>query len=101
MQKIQNIMNDAIHKDLIEKTNRSIDDILDILGIELIGVVPDDEDIIITTNRGEPAVSIEKSRAGQAYRNIVKRIGGEDIPIMDLEAGTGFMGALKRLFSKK
>lgn len=91
-----------VRVDMVKKGDMmNIDDILDILGIELIGVVPDDEDIIITTNRGEPAVSIEKSRAGQAYRNIVKRIGGEDIPIMDLEAGTGFMGALKRLFSKK
>ena len=52
----------------------SIEDIIDILAIDLIGVVPDDENIIISTNRGEPAVTEDKSLAGQAYRNVAKRI---------------------------
>lgn len=54
----------------------SIEDIIDILAIDLIGVVPDDENIIISTNRGEPAVAEKKSLAGQAYRNVAKRIIG-------------------------
>jgi len=81
----------------------NIDDMIDILAIELIGVVPDDEHIIVSTNRGEPAVSNNESVAGQAYRNIVKRILGEDIPFMNLESDQGFMTKLAKMFgfSKK
>lgn len=79
----------------------SIDDIIDILAIDLVGVVPEDELIVITTNRGEPAVLDTDSKAGQAYRNIAKRITGEDIPLMDLEAETGFMSKLKKLIGFK
>jgi len=75
----------------------TIDDILDILAIDLLGVVPDDENIIISTNRGEPAVASDKSKAGQAYRNITNRILGEKVAIMDMEA-PGFMDKLKRIF---
>jgi len=52
----------------------SIDDIIDILAIDLIGVVPDDEKIIVSTNKGEPAVTDNKSAAGAAYRAITRRI---------------------------
>lgn len=76
----------------------SIDDIIDILAIDLIGVVPDDEKIVISTNRGEPAVNDVKSLAGQAYRNITRRLIGEDIPIIDLENEDGIMFKIKKLF---
>jgi len=79
----------------------SIDDIIDILAIDLIGVVPDDEKVVISTNRGEPAVNDEKSLAGQAYRNITKRIQGEDIPIMNLENEDGFLSRFKKLLGFK
>ncbi|NLJ85481.1 MAG: septum site-determining protein MinD [Firmicutes bacterium] len=62
-----------------------IDDIIDILAIELLGVVPDDEDIIVSTNRGEPVVLDRRSRAGQAYNNIVRRLEGIDVPFLSLE----------------
>lgn len=79
----------------------NVDDIIDILAISLIGVVPDDQDIIISTNRGEPVVASEHgARSGQAYRNIAKRITGEDVPIMDMEETRGFFGKLKGLFSR-
>lgn len=58
----------------------SIGDIDDILAIEILGVVPDDQDIIVSTNRGEPVVTNPKSRAGQAYRNIARRLLGEEVP---------------------
>jgi septum site-determining protein MinD len=88
--------------DMVKKGDMmNVDDILDILAIGLIGVVPDDEDIITSTNRGEPAVTSDKSQAGQAYRNIAKRITGEEVPIMDLEAEKGFVSAIKKLFGKK
>lgn len=79
----------------------SIDDIIDILAINLIGVVPDDEKIIVSTNRGEPAVTDNKSLAGEAYRNITRRIMGEDIPILNLENDEGLMFKIRKLFGLK
>ena len=78
----------------------NVDDIIDILAISLLGIVPDDENIIISTNRGEPAVADEKSKAGQAYRNITARIMGEKVPIMELDA-PGFMAKVKKYFGVK
>ncbi|ABP67456.1 septum site-determining protein MinD [Caldicellulosiruptor saccharolyticus DSM 8903] len=75
-----------------------IDDILEILSISLLGIIPDDEKIIISTNKGEPIVTDEKSKAGQEYRNIARRILGEDIPIVSNEENLGFFGRIKKLF---
>ena len=79
----------------------SIDDIIDILAIGLIGVVPDDEKIVVSTNRGEPAINDQKSLAGQAYRNIVRRIKGEEVPFMTLGEDQGFVFKLKKLLGLK
>lgn len=88
-----------VRADMVKRGDMmTIDDIIDILAIDLIGVVPDDEKIIISTNRGEPAVTDEKSVAGQAYRNVTKRIIGEDVPIIDLDSEDGFMFKIKKLF---
>lgn len=76
----------------------TIDDIVDILAIDIIGVVPDDEKIVISTNKGEPAVTDSKSLAGEAYRNITRRIMGEDVPLLSLENDEGFVLKLKKLF---
>ncbi len=78
----------------------NIDDILDILAISLLGVVPDDENIIISTNKGDPAVADDHSKAGQAYRNIVARTMGHKVPIMEMDE-PGFIDRLKRLFGVK
>lgn len=67
-----------------------MEDINDILAIDCIGQVPDDEMVVTSTNRGEPVVSNKKSLAGQAYRNIVGRICGEQIPFLDLRKKTFF-----------
>ncbi len=76
----------------------NIDDTIDILGIDLLGVVPDDENIVVSTNKGEPAVANDNSLAGKAYRNIAKRIEGQEIPIMDFESDNSLIDKLKRLF---
>ena len=60
-------------------------DVLDVLAIELLGIVPEDETIIVSANRGIPVVMENKSRAAQAFCNIAARLLGEDIPIMALE----------------
>lgn len=91
-----------VRVDLVKRGDMmNIDDIIDILAIDLIGVVPDDEKIIITTNRGEPVVIDNKSLAGQAYKNITRRLLGEDVPIMDLDEGNRFMVKLKKIFGLK
>ncbi|MFV0502910.1 MAG: septum site-determining protein MinD [Lachnospirales bacterium] len=76
----------------------SIEDVSDILSIDILGVVPDDESIVISTNKGEPSVYDERSRAGQAYRNISKRIIGETVDFLNLDEGNGFLEKIKRIF---
>ena len=78
----------------------SIDDVTEILAIEILGVVPDDESIVVATNKGEPAVTDEESFAGQAYRNIVKRIQGEDVPIMRFERDAGLFNKIFKKFRR-
>ena len=77
----------------------SVDDVMDILSVPVIGTVPDDEDIVISTNQGEPLVGMN-GYAGQAYLNICKRILGESVPFIQLDASPGFWsrisGFLKR-----
>ncbi len=76
----------------------TIEDVQEILAIDVLGVVPDDENIVISTNKGEPTVADANSRAGQAYRNITKRILGEEVPLMDLETDKGLLSSLKKMF---
>ncbi|WP_432408917.1 septum site-determining protein MinD [Wukongibacter sp. M2B1] len=76
----------------------NIEDMTDILAIDLLGIVPDDEYIVISTNKGEPAAKDEKSLAGQAFRNIARRITGEEVPFLDLDTQEGFMVRLAKLF---
>lgn len=79
----------------------SIDDIIDILAIDLLGVIPEDEMIVITTNRGEAVVLDQSSRSGQAYRNIVRRIIGEDVPMINLDEEDGFFKKLRKIIGLK
>ncbi len=58
-----------------------VEDILDLLSIDLIGVVPEDENIITQTNKGEPAVANKKAASGKAYIEIARRILGENVEI--------------------
>ncbi len=65
----------------------SIDDVLEILSVDLLGVVPEDEEIIISTNKGEPIAGTDNAKAGLAFRNIARRLRGEEVPIMDFTSG--------------
>ena len=76
----------------------SVDDVLDILAIDLLGVVPDDDAIVISSNKGEPTVFDAKSRPGLAYRNIARRLTGEEVPLMNLDEKQSFFTKLKSLF---
>ncbi len=96
-----NLIINRLRFDMVKRGDMmSIEDVTEILAIDMIGVVPDDESIVITTNKGEPAVTDEASKAGQAYRNITKRILGEDVPLMNLEAEESFMDRLRKLFRR-
>lgn len=74
-----------------------VEDVIEHLAIDLLGIVPDDESIIISTNKGEPAVLNSASRAGEAYRNIAHRIAGDEVPLMNLDSRGGFMDRVRRL----
>ncbi len=89
---------------MVEKLDMlSIEDVLDILAIPLLGVVQEDEQVIIAANLGEPlALGKPKSPAAFAYGNIARRIQGEDIPIPDINAKHGgFVGRLGEFLSTK
>lgn len=64
----------------------SVEDVYDLLRIELIGIVPEDENVILASNKGMPLAMETKTRAGQAFRNISRRLNGEEVPFMDLES---------------
>ncbi len=87
-----------IRMDMVKRGDMmSIDDVIDILAIHLIGAIPDDERIVIATNQGEPLAG-DSSLAGTAYMNICKRILGENIPLMNLEANSGLFSKIAKLF---
>ena len=75
----------------------SPDDVLELLAIELIGIVPEDENVTLSINRGLPIVLDGKSRAGLAFRNIAARLRGEQVPFLDLNDQGGLLGRLARL----
>lgn len=89
-----------IRVDMVKKGDMmSVDDVTEILSIPLIGAIPDDEKVVIGTNQGEPVIGMD-SRAGHAYDNICRRITGEEVPIKDLDSGSGLLSALAHIFGK-
>src|SRR5580698_5039420 len=58
----------------------SVEDVCDVLSVELLGIIPDDEEIIDTTNRGEPVVLGDGNRLGVIYQKIARRLEGELVP---------------------
>ena len=88
-----------IRPDMVKRGDMmALDDVTDILAIDVLGVVPDDESIVISSNRGEPCVLDEKSLAGQAFRNISRRLTGESVPLMNLQVETNIWDKIKKLF---
>jgi septum site-determining protein MinD len=76
-------------------------DVLDILAVRLLGIVPEDDEVVVAGNRGAPVVLNEKSRSGQAFDRIVRRILGEEVPIPELNGHGGFMHRLGKLFFRR
>src|SRR5574344_312077 len=77
----------------------SVDDVVDILSCSLIGIIPEDTGVITSTNKGEPIVNDEKSLAGQAYRNVARRIMGNEVPFLNLDEPKGFVAKAKKFFA--
>jgi septum site-determining protein MinD len=75
----------------------SPDDVIELLAVELIGIVPEDEKVILSTNRGTPIVLDGKSQAGQAFRNIATRLAGQTVPFLNLEDSNGFFGRISSI----
>lgn len=93
MKKTELIVN-RLRMDMVKRGDMmSSEDVVEILAINLIGVVPDDENIVISTNQGEPLVGSDSS-AGRAYMNICRRITGEEVPYLDLNSKQGFFSKL-------
>ena len=97
MKKIELIVN-RIRTDMVRRGEMmSMDDVIEVLAIDFIGAVPDDENIVISTNQGEPLVG-SSSLAGQAYLNIARRITGEKVPILELDHSGSLWGKLRQVF---
>lgn len=77
----------------------SAPDVVGLLAIPLIGIVPEDEAVLVSTNHGQPVVLNEKSKAGQAFLNIGKRLMGEDVPWMELDDKSGILNRLGKILS--
>ncbi|MFR3190202.1 MAG: septum site-determining protein MinD [Roseburia sp.] len=100
IKKVDLVVN-RLRSDLVRRGEMmTVEDVIDILGLPLLGAVPDDEQIVvIATNQGEPLVGSD-SLAGQAYLNICKRIMGEEVPLLDLESKNGVWSKFVSLFKK-
>ena len=77
----------------------SVEDVTEILPIHLLGAIPDDEQVVIATNQGEPVVG-DDSPSGRAYMNICRRLCGEEVPLMDMNTKGGLFSRLSHLFKK-
>lgn len=98
LQNHEDLIVNRIRMDMVNRGEMmSIDDVNDILQLNVIGAVPDDENIVVATNKGQPLVG-DDSLAGQAYMNICRRITGEEIPFLDLNGKGGFFKKLSSLF---
>lgn len=75
----------------------STEDVVEVLALSLLGIVPEDKHIIVSTNRGTPVALDGRTAAGQAFRNIAGRLLGQDIPLMPLRSSSGVLDRLSRL----
>jgi septum site-determining protein MinD len=90
-----------IRPDMVKRGEMiQVEEIIEALEVELLGIIPDDQAVIISTNKGEAVIREEGSKAAKAYDNIVRRIIGEDVPLLDLEEKNSFAAKLFSIFRK-
>ena len=96
MKRIDLIVN-RLRVDMVKRGEMmSVDDVQEILAVPLLGILPDDEQVVIATNQGE-AIAGSGSKAGEAFTNISHRILGESVPYLDLDSKKGFF---RRVFGR-
>lgn len=89
-----------IRADMVKRGDMmSLDDVMDILAVDIIGAVPDDEDIVISTNQGEPLVGMG-TPAGQAYMDVCRRITGENVPLYNPAVREGLFFRLSHFLKR-
>ncbi len=92
---LKHVIINRLRPELVESGSMlSVDDVLNILALPLIGVIPDDEKIITSTNEGEPIYYDKNSQAAEAYRRIARRVLGEEVEFLELKVKKGFFGRL-------
>ena len=97
IKKIDLIIN-RIRMEMVKRGDMmSVEDVTEILGIPLIGAIPDDEQIVISTNQGEPVIDTD-ALSGKAYINICKRLMNEEVTFLNLNKRMGFFGKLSKAF---
>lgn len=79
----------------------SVEDVLELLAITLIGIVPDDETIVTSTNRGEAAVYDHQSPAGRAFLDVARRLRGEEVPFPVLQDQQGMLERFFGIFGRR
>ncbi|MBQ8301266.1 MAG: septum site-determining protein MinD, partial [Clostridia bacterium] len=90
-----------VRADMIDKgIMMNMDDCVDMLQVPVIGIIPDDEELIMSSLKGEIAVSNENSKAGKAYSNIAARLTGIQVPILNFEEKDSFFKKLKKIFGR-
>ena len=90
-----------IRPDMVKAGNMlSIEDLVEHLCIDLIGVVPEDRNVVISTNKGEPIILNDASVAGQAFHNIARRITGEEVAIIDFDKDPSLWEKIRTIFSR-
>ena len=95
------VLNRVNSKMVRRRDMMSTEDILSLLSVELLGMVPEDQGVMVSTNRGVPIVHNSKSLAGRAFCNIAARLDGETVPSVNLDGHRGFFGLLRRVLAKR
>ena len=95
---IQLVLNRVRPKMMANQEMLGVSDVTDILALPLLGLVLEDEQVIVSTNQGEPLVLKGTGPAAQAYMDTARRLRGEEVPFRALEDAQGLLGVLKRLF---
>lgn len=99
--KQNDLLINRIRMDMVKRGDMmSIDDVTEILAIPLLGAIPDDEQVVIGTNQGEPVIGLH-SKAGKAYTNICRRVTGEAVPFLNLEGEHGIFSKISGIFRKE
>jgi len=100
---VQLVLNRVRPKMMANQEMLAVDDVTDILALPLLGLVLEDEQVIVSTNRGEPlTLSGSQSPAARAYSNIARRLQGEAVPLIDpAKEGRGLRAKVRRLMQKK